>query len=93
MIRGGDGNRIDGFVLEKLADIHKRRGLGDAVLRHRGDALPHEVLVDVADGGDFDVRKLRVIMHVIHAAPVHATNRHAHANRWRRRLVPAASRK
>ena len=55
MIGRGDGDGVDFFVFEKLADVDVGLGFGAAQFFDVGEALVQNIFVDVAERGDFDV--------------------------------------
>ena len=79
MIRRGDGDGVDVFVFEKLADVGVGLRLGTAEFFDVGEALVEDVFVDVAERGDFDVGNFVEAVDVIDAAAARAADGDADA--------------
>jgi hypothetical protein len=82
MIWRRNGNRIDGFVFEQLAQVGVR---GRPLLAHLfdlGDALVQNGFINVADGCNFHIRHPRVMAYVGSSLAAHAHTRHAHRIIW-----------
>ena len=78
MIRRCDGDRVDAFVLEELANIDVGLGLRDAHLVHVREAFCAYTLVNVANGRDFDIREFRIILEMVGPASAHAAEGDSH---------------
>ena len=78
MIGSGDGDGIDVFVFEQLANVDVGFRLRQAHFFDFGDALAGDVFVDVADGDDFCSRDMRKAVNVIVAAATHSADGYAH---------------
>src|ERR1019366_5067085 len=79
MIRGGDRDRVDRLVIQELADVDEGRGLLKPHLLHRRQTLPHNVLIDVADRGDFHIGHLGILTHMQPSLPVETDDGDANA--------------
>src|SRR5581483_11662755 len=79
VVRRRDGDSVDGGIFQQLADVAVRFGLGHAELFDIAEALAHDVLVDVADGGDFDAGDIAKGLDVIEPASAQADDREANA--------------
>src|SRR5580704_9429890 len=79
VIGSGNGDGVDVFVFEELANVDVGFRLGQAHLFDFGDALTGDVFVNVADGNDFRSRDARETANVIVAAAAHSANGHADA--------------
>ncbi len=75
----GNGNRVNGFVLEQLAQVDEPRRPLDPHLLDFRQALVQDVLIHVAEGGQFHVLHVAVLLDVRPALPVQANHRNAHA--------------
>src|SRR5208282_1464204 len=77
MIGSGDGDGVDVFVFEELANVDVGFWFWQTHLLDFGDALARDVFVDVADGDDFCSRDARKAVDVIVAAAAHSANGYA----------------
>ena len=77
VIGRGDGDGVDIFVFEQLANVDVGFRLGQAHLFDFADALAGDVFVDVADGDDFCSRDMRKAVDVIVAAAAHSADGYA----------------
>ena len=75
----GDGNRVDGLVFQKFAQVDESGGFLDPHLFHLAHAAIHDVLIHVADGGDFNVRHLGILLDVRPSLPVQSDHGNPHA--------------
>src|ERR1700680_2184685 len=76
MIGRGDGDGVDIFVLEQLADVDVGFGPGQAALLDFAEAKVRNAFIDVAEGGDFGPWDTREAADVIVAAAAHSANGH-----------------
>src|SRR5438309_5974409 len=79
MIRRGDGDGINIFVFEELANIDVGFWFCHAEFLDVAETLVQYVFVDVAESGKFCSRDMRKAADVIVAATSHAANRHSDA--------------
>ena len=75
----GDGDRVDGLVFQKFAQVDEGGGLLDPHFFHLVHAAVHDVLIHVADGGDFHVRHLGILLDVRPSLSVQSDDGNAHA--------------
>jgi hypothetical protein len=72
MVRRGDHDGIDRFVVEKRSEVADRAaGVEVQLLRGRVAAL----FVDIADVGEFDIRRVLKQLGIVGAAPATADER------------------
>ena len=67
VVGGSNGNSVDIFVFQKLAQIRKAGGTFLASLFVLAQSLIQDILVDIAESNDFDVVQLAVALDVIDA--------------------------
>src|ERR1700730_11280300 len=79
MIGSGDGDGVNVFVVEKLANIDVGLRPWQAELLDLIEALLRDVFVDIAESGQLGLRDARKTMDVIVAAPAHPADGHADA--------------
>ena len=75
----GDGNRVNGLVIQQLAQVDESRRPLDSHLLDFAQPLVQDVLIHVAESGDFHVLHVAVLFYVRPALPVQANHRNAHA--------------
>src|ERR1700728_744679 len=75
MVRRGNRNRIDILVVEQLANVYVGLRFGNAHLLGVGASLAQNVLVDVAEIGDFDTGDWLVASDVIPTAAADTDHR------------------
>src|SRR5579862_542054 len=75
MVGRGDGNGVDGFVFEQLANIGECLGIA----AHFSAAFIHNFLVHVAEGGNLGVRHVRISVKMIVSAIAQAADGYTNA--------------
>src|SRR3977135_2989017 len=79
MIGCGDGDGVNIFVLEELADIDVGFGVWQALLLELAEALVQHVFIHIAQSGKLCSRDTRKPVDVIVAATAHSANCHSDA--------------
>src|SRR4030088_2000578 len=79
MIGCGDGDGVNIFVLEELANIDVGFGLWQALLFDLAEALVQHVFIHIAQSGKLCSRDTRKPVDVIVAATAHSANCHSDA--------------
>src|ERR1700723_520865 len=77
MIRCGDGDGVDLFILEQFANIDAGFWLWQSHLLDLFHTLLRNVFIDVAQNGQFRSWDARKAVDVVVAAASHSANRHA----------------
>ena len=72
MVRRGDRNRVDGFVVEQFSIIAIAGGTASGGLLDLAEARVEDGFVDVADGRDLDVGHPGVRANVVASASAHS---------------------
>src|ERR1700738_2043765 len=79
MVGRGDGDGVNIFVLEELANIDVGFGLWQALLFDLAEALVQHVFIHIAESGKLCSRDTRKPVDVIVAAAAHSANCHSDA--------------
>src|ERR1700676_5605852 len=79
MIGSGDGDGVNVFVVEELANIHVGFRLWQAELLDLSEALVGDAFVDIAESGQLGLWNTRETVDVIVAAAAHSADGHAYA--------------
>src|SRR5690348_2426528 len=78
VVRRGDGDSINGLVVEQLTQVLVAFGSGMAHLFNLRLTLANQRFIRVAQSSDLDVLKAGQLMDVILPAPVQSDHRNAH---------------
>ena len=79
MVGRGDGDGVDGLVVQQLADVGEGLGLGHAHVLHLPKALVQNILIHVADSDDGRRLYFAVLLDMGKSLPVQPDDRHLHA--------------
>src|SRR5579872_2559874 len=79
VVGSGDGNRIDGFVVENLANVEAGFWRGLAHFFNVRSALSEHAFVDIAKSRQLNVGQLGIRLDVLKTSPTESADGHANA--------------